>query len=505
MLRQIYIFNRSQQKFLHSFAMALGEEELTNVLALIKTYLDMPMPGKIFKRPISNFQIFHGGIGTTYFLFVTDLIDSMDYVEQVIKKVMTKFKELFPNPEDISTSSPAKNEFIEFLKEMQHSLHSKITILGAIGSGKTTLYNILRGEPERQIMNFAKSAPFKIDNLGFDIWDFQLPDNFSLLWSKFVGGSDLAILLIDVSNYHLNVIDHFLKLQRVEGKLSRLLALLNKVELVSQEEIKRIKTEINIPNLKEISLNDPTAKGTILNYIREILELKKPLPSNFGQMIKEAEKLDAENKLTPAISKYKELISISNEYQDFSYIETFKQKIDLLEKKREEEKELQKELERKKKFSAPKKISFTSKVGVKGLPTAKPLPIAAPKGKSIGTPVSASKDQPKAPLPAKLSPNTIQIKVPPLQKSDVKKEEINATLPTKIEDMNNLVDDEAILNEDFNFARELQKFIQQLGGTLSSELCENYITELLKALERPLTLDDLKLAAKTFMTKETEG
>ncbi|MHA1149073.1 MAG: Rab family GTPase [Promethearchaeota archaeon] len=453
---------------------------MTNILSLIKTYLDMPMPGKIFKRPISNFQIFHGGIGTTYFLFVTDIIDSMDYMEQVIKKVMNKFKELFPNPEDISTLSSEKIEFIEFLKEMQHSLHSKITILGPMGSGKTLLYNMLHGESERQIMNFAKSAPFKIDNLSFDIWDFQLRDNFSLLWSKFAGGSDLIILLIDASNYHLNVVDNFLKLKRVEGKFARFLPLINKVDLVSQDVIKRLKTEINIPNLKEISLIDPSAKLTILNYIREALLLKKPLPADFSQMIKKAEYLESESKLTPAILKYKELISICNEYQEFSYIDTFKEKIHLLEKKREKEKELQKELERKKKFSAPKKITFTSKVGVKGLPTAKPLPVAAPKGKPIDKPDLA------------------------LQKFKVKSDKNNATSPAKSSAEGEYSENEVATNKEFEFPNELQKLITQMGGTLSMTLCEKYIEELINTLQRSLTYEDLRLAAKTFIRKETE-
>ena len=46
-------------------------------------------------------------------------------------------------------------------------------------------------------MNFAKSSTFEIEDLTFDIWDFQIPDNHSNLWHKFVAGSDLIILIFD--------------------------------------------------------------------------------------------------------------------------------------------------------------------------------------------------------------------------------------------------------------------------------------------------------------------
>ena len=87
MLRQIHIFYNREHIFVKDFAKALGRLELTNVKDTIDKYMEMPLPGKIINRKISSFQIFHKGIDDLYFLFVTDLIDSLQYVEEVMDKI----------------------------------------------------------------------------------------------------------------------------------------------------------------------------------------------------------------------------------------------------------------------------------------------------------------------------------------------------------------------------------------------------------------------------------
>ena len=170
MLRQVHIFVGGDCVYNHSYALALAEDELNNVIKIIQSYLEMPIPGKIFHRPVSeHFQIFHKSEGDVLFLFITDLVDSLDYIGPTIEKTSKKFKELFPNPIDLKISSDIKREFVDFLREQQYELHSKITIVGPIHSGKTLLYSMLKGGKERAIMNFAKASVYMVDNLKFDI------------------------------------------------------------------------------------------------------------------------------------------------------------------------------------------------------------------------------------------------------------------------------------------------------------------------------------------------
>ena len=132
-----------------------------------------------------------------------------------------------------------------------------------------------KGGKERAIMNFAKTSQYMVDNLKFDIWDFALKDNFSLMWSKFIKGSDLVILLFDLSNYHIRVINHFLNLQKQESKFSKLLILGTKRDLVEDKDIKLIKNELNIPHFEEISLVEVNIKKKIKSLIAKMLSLKK--------------------------------------------------------------------------------------------------------------------------------------------------------------------------------------------------------------------------------------
>jgi len=224
---------------------------------------------------------------------------------------------------------------------------------------------------------------FAVDNLKFDLWDFELKDNFSLLWSKFIQGSDLVVLLFDLSNYHIRVINHFLNLQKQETKFSKLLILGNKRELIDKNDLKIIKNELDLSDFEEISLIEMGMAEKIKLLIAKKLNLKKLLPHHFNESFNEAKSIENDGNLILAIAKYKELINISNDYQDFTYISTLKEKVTKLQEKIDEQTKMRKQQERKKKFEIPGKIQFTRRVQVAPLPSnksqIKPPPIEIPR------------------------------------------------------------------------------------------------------------------------------
>ncbi len=518
MLRQLHIFFKGELIFSYSYALALGIEELANIKKVIQSYIDMPMPGKTFHRPMSNLQIFHRGAGSVYFLLVADLIDTINYIDKIFKKIQAKFKDLFADPNSVNTPSHSSTDFVQFLTQVQKEMHSKIVIAGPIGSGKTTLYDLLRrgSDQERSIMNFAKATPIAIDDLNFDLWNFQLKENFSLMWAKFIGGSDLVILMFDASKYGLKILSHFLNFEKREAKYSKFLIIANKCDLVGKEELKQIRNELNNIDIIELSLTEPNARARVIQLIRDVLKLKKKLPSNFGELIKKAESFDSQNNITGAIMAYKELINICNQYQEGAYINTFQDKLKELQVKRERQIEQEKELARKSKFSAPEVINFGNKLSVKTLPSVKSLPTVAPPVKAtnlkpVSVPVAVNQKQESKKLSLGIGdfkikiPNSIkdsqEVLTPPIQEPKSQ----GSIRPVRFIPYDKNLSDNIASDGSYNFATVLSEIIKNNGSTLSQKLCGRYIEEMLDAMQRPLTIEDLNLAAELFIKIENEG
>ena len=502
MLRQIHVFVGGDCVYNHTYALALAEDELNNVINIIQSYIEMPIPGKIFHRPVSeHFQIFHKSEGDVLFLFITDLVDNLDYIGPAIENTTKKFKELFPNPIDLKNPTAFKREFVDFLREQQYELHSKITIIGPTNSGKTLLYAMLKGGKERAIMNFAKTSQYMVDNLKFDIWDFALRDNFSLMWSKFIKGSDLVILLFDLSNYHIRVINHFLNLQKQESKFSKLLILGTKRDLIEDEDIKLIKNELNIPHFEEISLIEVNIKEKIKSLIAKMLSLKKLLPHYFTELLNEAKNLERDGNLILAISKYKELIKICNDYQDFTYINKLKKNLDDLQKKVTEQAELRKKADMKMKFEIPGKIQFSRSIKVQPLPSSKsdikaPPPSEVPKTSYRAQPSQKIEKKAEDLMLFSKSDSTVETEEPILDKEDITLD-INLVIP---EEKRPVLEERKIGEE---LSSTLQRMIEKKGSSLSLKLCLQLITELQKSMSRPLTMEDVEFAAEIFVKHDS--
>jgi GTPase SAR1 family protein len=501
MIRQFHIFYKGDRIYNYSYAIGLSDEDLNNIKKIFQSYIDMPISGKIFQRPVSEkFQFFHKSEKNTLFLIIADLTDQIEYIKDIFNKIMPKFNILFPDPSNIYLESEKKLELDLLLKEIQYDLHSKITIIGPFNAGKTTLYNLLRSNSEKLIMNFAKSSLFKIDTLKFDIWDFQLDDNFSLLWSKFISGSDLIIFLFDLSNYHLKVIDHFLNLIKQESKFSKVIVLGNKRDLVEEIDIKIISNELNLPFFEEISLIHDNAKEQLFFLISKVLALRELLPKNFKNSIKDAIDTENEGKLVLAIAKYKELIKICNQYQDFTYLDIFKQKVNELQNMIDKQSERRRAEESRKKFEVPGKIIFTKKVLVKPLPASE-SEITAP---SIEIPKAPKKSESESEYKKIAEDLTLFNKE---EKSQQSKKDAWSPIDIKadfkvIAPIETTRSQEEVSNY-LNFPKTLQSLIEQKGSSLSLKLCEQLVSELQNTLARNLTIDDIQMAADVFVKQES--
>jgi GTPase SAR1 family protein len=517
MLRQIHIFYNREHIFVKGYAIAFGNTELRNIQDTIDKYMEMPLPDKILSRKISTFQIFHKGIDDLYFLFVTDLIDSLQYIGEIMDDTITKFQELFPDPIKIGESSSVKDEFSSFLDQIQRNMQSKISIIGPTYAGKTTLYNLLKSDDEKIIMDFAKSSTIQIDGLSFELWYFRLKENFSNLWRKFVRGSDLIILLFNLANYNLKIMNHFMNMQKPESSYAKLLIIGNKRELVDDVDIKRIKNELNFNDFKEISLNSPDAKTQLQKYIKEIIGLKEELPPSFEDAVKEAENLVSMENIVQALTKYRELIKLCTLYQDFEHLKLFEQKVLDLTARLKERKEIRKKIEKEKDFDIPKEFRFKKKIKVKPLPSGVPPTelfdkedveeeLPSPPMRLSNEMVSFQKLESKPAGLKLLKPSDSSVK---LKKSSIsskiqkeKSKKSNVRMPMELFPPHEELSKEIKKPITEDFSKELQKIITGKGSSLSLKLCEQLITDLAQSLGRALTIEDVKMAADFFVKQE---
>lgn len=378
MLRQIVFIIDGEILYQYYFARAYNSEDLKTVLGRIREYFERSTPGKFFHRPMLDFQIVFGFEKNIFYLFVCDLADRYNYVEEEIRKLSKNIEKL-GGSNNINLIIEAKNqELTNFIQEIHYNLHPKISVVGPIGAGKSSLINLLKlkeAQP-RNIMSFAQISQIKISGILFDVWDFVEFDDYSPLWGNFIRGSDLIILIFNSTQIvnNANKIIHFINLCKKEGKVSKIFTVLSHYNQKNGVKLEKYTEEFgDLINSKVFSydLENSDALDIIKDYVSDSLLLKKSLPDNFRQLVVESNEAITEKKYLKAIQKLKLLLNISDNYQETTYFEIFTNKIKELEQKVEEQKRAIK-LE-KIKIKAPEKIEFGTKVKVKELrsPSAK--------------------------------------------------------------------------------------------------------------------------------------
>lgn len=372
MLRQIVFLIDGEIFYQYNFARAYNSEDLKTVLGRIREYFERSTPGKFFHRPMLDFQIVFGFEKNIFYLFVCDLADRYNYVEEEIRKLSKNIEKL-GGSNSINLIIEAKNqELTNFIQEIHYNLHPKISVVGPIGAGKSSLIDLLKLKEvqPRNIMSFAQISQIKISEILFDVWDFVEFDDFSPLWGNFIRGSDLIILIFNSTQIvnNANKIIHFINLCKKEGKVSKIFTVLSHYNQKNAIKLEKYKEEFgDLINSEVFSydLENSNALDIIKDYVSDSLLLKKSLPDNFRHLVVESNEAITEKKYLKAIQKLKLLLNISDNYQETTYFEIFTNKIKELEQKVEEQKRIMK-LE-KIKIKAPEKIEFGKKVKVKEL------------------------------------------------------------------------------------------------------------------------------------------
>jgi len=311
--------------------------------------------------------------------------------------------------------------------------------------------------------------------------------------------------------------NHFLNLQKLESKYSKLLLIGNKRDLISDEDMKRVRNELNISDFEEFSLKSPEAKLNIQELIKGVLALKEELPQVFDEMVKEAEGFENVGNKVQALAKYKELVNICSKHQDFEHIALFQQKVDELTAKIKEQADYRKGVVKEEDFQIPLGFKMKRKISVKPLPVSTPSIDSISEEKIEEETLPPPKTSPQGMVSfQKLEPETSELKI--IKTIDIPPKPKKVPTPPKLEGEKEKKPKAKMPIELFppyedigidlkkpkitDFTKELQHIITKKGSSLSLQLCEKLIIELEQSLGRPLTMDDVRLAADFFVKQE---
>ena len=515
LLRQLFIFRNSEVLYSYIFGIAYSSEILSQCMRALEDFIKDPVEGTIFNRPLFNFQVVYTSTQKLFFLFVADLSDRPENVKEIVKPTVAQFLATFPSIPDNLKDMERQNSFEKYLIEVHKNLHPKIAIVGPRGSGKTTLAQLIHapGTVERSIMNFGKIYTVQIGKLTFDLWDWIFPDTFSPLWNNFVRGSDVLLVVIESTPDGLKGIGQFLTLHQREAKSARIAIICNHQDKPGALTPESISTQTGI-KAYGISATHPDVKVQFIALLEQVLDLKKPLPVEFKQLLVLANDAIGKDDYETAIASLERLVAIAKEYQEMGYVQTFQDKLTIMkqklaEKKKQEEREARK-------VKAPEIHKFTQKVEVKPL-TVQQLPGAQ---KVLLKPASPISPGSLPPSPSPESRPIVEETTPPLSSNKVIVRDTRTTIaqPSPHEGRDQPVSGPVVFsthdadvtepplpkkNEPDvpSLAKRLMERIQNLGFTFSLANCRVFIEKLVVKLGREPNNAELEKAAQALVAQ----
>ncbi len=278
------------------------------------------------------------------FLFITDLSDDLSKIKKEIIKCKDQFLKLFENVINKELSAEHFEKFNPTIFSIQKMLKPKISLVGFLGVGKTTITELIKNEviPIKHEPSMTKDiVTIKIGSYYFQAWDFTSREQFNFLWSEFVKGSDAVLLVTDSTLENVEKSKSFLEIISNNAPHAPIAVIANKQDRFNAIEPEQIEKILGLKTYSIVA-KDPNNKERILEIIMNILNINQEVARKL-ESLKERDKwindlgyVIKEKRFESALSIVERIIDLSKELEDEEFRKKFtdmKQKIDKILKK----------------------------------------------------------------------------------------------------------------------------------------------------------------------------
>ncbi len=301
MIYGLLIFDRNGKNFFQKFygvGKAIVDQKLVRQFAkdlIILTY-SLNQNERIESLNLEKLKFFYYLSKELVSVLCTDQNEDQKYVNDKLLQVHQEFIKLFNSlPLDESKLEMEPGADSHPLKVFEKNVdkilfpYLKTAILGEGGVGKTTLLKLIMGQNTSSTYIPTVGVDIKefdeTQNMNLVLWDFSGQPRFRKLWSSFLEGTDIVILVTDSTPKNVEETKRMYQLLKEEKPELNFILIANKQDLPNATPPKVIEKYIGLKTHGLVAI-DPNYRTKILEIIKEkVAEITKAkskisLPTN---------------------------------------------------------------------------------------------------------------------------------------------------------------------------------------------------------------------------------